>query len=88
MTTPARPWPNNQKENRDRAAEEIVAALKAIVPLLQVRVGDVDRLQSAGRAVHHLHSAARWLERAGAPTLPDMPRARMEALHAKTSDVS
>lgn len=71
MPTKPRDWPNNQIENRNQAAEAIVRALRAIIPLLAPRVSDVERLQNAGQAVNHLHTAARWLERAGAPTLPE-----------------
>lgn len=71
MPTKARDWPNNQIENRDNAAEAVGRALRAIIKLLAPRVSDAERLQSAGQAVNHLHTAARWLERAGARTTPD-----------------
>lgn len=71
MPKQARPWPNNQKEYRDRAAEEINEALKILLPLLDKRNWIQEEIiWRTGKAIHHLHNAARWLKEAGAPTLP------------------
>ena len=72
MTEPKR-WPTNAKEHRDRAAEELQAAVRLLKPLVVGalcldRTGTINR-QSA--ALAHVQTALRHLEQAGAPTKPD-----------------
>ena len=74
MTRP-RPWPNNAKYARDRAAEEIVALLNETGKLRdRVQRGEYTRhglelniLQIENRAL----VALRHLEKAGAATVPE-----------------
>lgn len=74
MTTP-REWPNNQRQYRDRAAEETAAAERQLRRLL-------DRVQSGQYTRHgleidlltintHLLNSLRHLEKAGAQTEPE-----------------
>lgn len=69
-----RPWPNNQRNRRDRAAEELAAAETHLRKLLlRVQRGEFTRhgleidLLTIDR---HLQISLRHLEKAGAPTEP------------------
>lgn len=74
MTTP-REWPNNQRQYRDRAAEEAQAAERILRKLLnRVQTGQYTRhgleidLLTINR---HLLNGLRHLEKAGAQTEPE-----------------
>jgi hypothetical protein len=68
MTTP-RPWPNEAKEARDRAAEELAASLRDLQPVLDGQFPENYRLLVL-RAMVHNQAALRHLEAVGAPTRP------------------
>ena len=68
MTTP-RPWPNEAKEARDRAAEELAASLRDLQPVLDGQFPENYRLIVA-RAMVHNQAALRHLESVGAQTRP------------------
>lgn len=73
--TQQRPWPNNMIVHRDRAAEEVSAALSRLDRL----VARVERGEFTRAGLEHdllemsrkLHIAARHLEAAGAETVPE-----------------
>jgi hypothetical protein len=72
MTGP-RPWPNNAKHARDRAAEELAAARRDLSFALQ-NVFNVDRselIRRLGVALDHCDTALRHLESVGAETRPE-----------------
>jgi hypothetical protein len=64
-----RPWPYKAKESRDSAAEEVAAALKYTLPLMDL-AGDPETLKRIARTINHLQNALRHLESAGAQTKP------------------
>lgn len=68
MTAP-REWPNAAREARDRAAEEIVSALKIADIALAGETSQPARLALTAMQVK-LHKSLRWLESVGAPTRP------------------
>lgn len=74
MTEPQR-WPNNQKYFRDRAAEEMADAEKALNKLIsRVQAGDFTRsglLIDLLTINKHLLIGLRHLEKAGAQTEPE-----------------
>jgi hypothetical protein len=72
MTEP-RPWPNEAKEGRDRAAEEAMRGIRALRPIV-----DGSREMPAGELMRRVAIAldademiARHMERMGAQTRPD-----------------
>ncbi|GAP10588.1 hypothetical protein BECAL_01761 [Bellilinea caldifistulae] len=69
MTKP-REWPNSAKEARDRSAEEAIRALRAIEPLLEKEVTEIERVRRLAIAIHALQTILRLLEREGAQTRP------------------
>ena len=71
--TKHRLWPNVMREHRDRAAEELQAAVRLLMPLVTAEI-QLDRTGTINRqaaALAHLQTALRHLEQAGAPTKPD-----------------
>ncbi|MBE2200504.1 MAG: hypothetical protein IAE79_17950 [Anaerolinea sp.] len=74
MTKP-REWGNGARHARDRAAEEVVTALRQAERTLdRVERGEFTRAgveRDLLRLIRHLNTAARHLESVGAPTLPD-----------------
>ena len=62
-------WPYIAKANRDDAAEEIAAALRQVVPLVDHQQDPQD-LRCMSRIIYHLQNALRHLEKAGAQTRP------------------
>jgi hypothetical protein len=68
MTDP-RPWPNDAKEARDRSAEEIVASIRDLQPILDGQFPQNYQLLVA-RAIVHNQAALRHLEAVGATTRP------------------
>lgn len=71
MTKP-REWPDNAKEARDSAAENISAGLKLIRQVLKHNgeLTNEDKVRALSLAAMHLQDALRWLESAGAQTRP------------------
>jgi len=69
MTKP-REWPNSAKEARDRSAEEAIRALRAIEPLLEKEVTEIEKIRRLAIAIHSLNTILRLLEREGAQTRP------------------
>jgi hypothetical protein len=67
--TAQREWPNAAKEARDRAAEELVAVLHELKPILDERTPEDPRLPVA-RAYIHSQVALRFLESVDAQTRP------------------
>lgn len=74
MTTP-RPWPNNARAARDRAAEEMVVTMRILDQLLRrVENGQFTRAgleRSILYAYKHSQTAVRHLESVGAQTVPE-----------------
>lgn len=72
--TKERPWPPNQKNRRDRAAEELATAeIQIRKLLLRVQAGEFTRsgLEICLLTINrHLQTSLRHLEKAGAPTEP------------------
>jgi hypothetical protein len=56
------------KHYRDEAAENTQAIIRHLTPLLDSKEPVV--VLRASKAIHHAHTALRWLEKAGAPTQP------------------
>lgn len=73
MSNRPRPWPNNAREARDRAAEEAAMGIKALHPLItEDRIfTEREMLLRISRALAALQTIARHLESAGAPTRPE-----------------
>ena len=70
MTRP-RPWPNNAANARDEAAMDIQQVIKALRPLRDnPNVTRTELLYRVGYAIDNAQNAVRWLESAGAPTVP------------------
>lgn len=71
MTT-QREWPNNARNARDHAAEEIVRSLRMTWELIENGgyLTTDDRVRLLSLALHHQQNALRWLESVGAPTHP------------------
>ena len=73
--TNQRPWPNNMRLHRDRAAEEVSAAANQLDGLLKrIRRGEFTRgglERDVLEAMLRLQVAARHLEAAGAKTVPE-----------------
>ena len=69
-----RPWPNNAANIRDRAAEEAVHGIRALLPIFDEdwcpRMSDVERLRREAVALNCLQTIARLLESVGAQTRP------------------
>lgn len=68
--TKARDWPNNARENRDRAAEALNDAVRELAPLVVGRV-QFDRseiLRRQASALYAMQTALRLLEQVGAQT--------------------
>lgn len=74
MSDRPRPWPNRAKEARDRAAEEAVAGIRALKPLVfeERNFTETERLRRAARALSALQQIARLMESQGAPTRPEL----------------
>ncbi len=72
MSDKARPWPNNAREARDRAAEEIAAAARELEPLIngERQFTETERLRREASALNHAQTALRFLESVGAQTRP------------------
>lgn len=71
MPTPSKPWPENVKEHRDRAAEECVKAHRNVLAVLVTDQMTYDELlRRLALADDALLTALRHLEQAGAPTRP------------------
>jgi len=64
-----REWPYRAKAARDGAAEEIAAALIAIMPVLR-NAGNIEETKKLAVTVYHLQNALRHLEAVGAKTVP------------------
>lgn len=63
-------WPYAAQQQRDEAAINIQQAIKQLRHLQRLRAERVTRtelLLRLGIAMDQLHTAVRWLERAGAP---------------------
>jgi hypothetical protein len=72
MSHKPRPWPNVAKEARDRAAEEAVAGILALEPVVRGdrSFSETDRLRREAQALNALQRVARILESVGAQTRP------------------
>lgn len=71
MTKP-RPWPNNAAEARDRAAEEMQRAVRALRPLVNgQRLDSTETLRRQAVALEAALTALRHLEAVGAQTRPE-----------------
>lgn len=70
MATTPREWPNVAREARDEAAEHAVAGLRALTPLLDGDVSELERTRRVALAINHLQMVARLLEGVGAQTRP------------------
>lgn len=71
MATQPRPWPNNAKEARDRAAEEAARGLRALQVILSGKeVTETERIRRIAIAVDAFQTILRWLESVGAQTRP------------------
>lgn len=72
MSHKPRPWPNMAKEARDRAAEEAVAGIVALEPVVRGEriFTETDRLRRESLALNALQKVARILESVGAQTRP------------------
>ena len=68
--TQAREWPNSAKEARDRAAEEAARALRAIEPLLEKDVSELEKVRRLAITTNSLQTILRLLEKVGAQTRP------------------
>lgn len=68
MTEP-KPWPYNQQRNRDQAAERIGLVELDLLRLSRSRLTDEQRA-IVQNALLNINYAIRWLEAAGAQTLP------------------
>jgi hypothetical protein len=73
MSDKPRPWPNNAKEARDRAAELAAEGIRALRPLIfEDRIfTEKERLQRESRALQALMDIIRYMEREGAQTRPE-----------------
>ena len=67
--TPEKPWPYNQQRNRDQAAERIGLVELDLLRLSRSRLTDEQRA-IVQNALLNINYAIRWLEAAGAQTLP------------------
>lgn len=72
MSDKPRPWPNNAKEARDRAAEEAQRGINALEPVIEATTAltETDRLRREASALKALYKIARILESVGAQTRP------------------
>jgi len=70
MTDKPRAWPNVAKEARDRSAEEALAIITALTPLVQGRrdFTETERLRREATALNAAQVIARLLEKEGAQT--------------------
>lgn len=66
MTAKPRPWPTECMHARDKAAEEIAAAVYVIQGVIGIR----EPVIALYKALFHLVNALRLLESVGAPTKP------------------
>ena len=71
MTKP-RDWPDNAKDARDGAAENVSSALRLIRQIIEHngKLNDSDKMRALSLAAMNLQDALRWLESAGAQTRP------------------
>lgn len=66
-------WPNVMAALRDRAAEEAIAGISALRPLVEgERLTETEALRRQAKALAALQQVARCMERAGAPTRPEV----------------
>lgn len=71
MSDKPRPWPNNAKEARDRAAEEAVVIIHQLESLVtDGNHTETERLRRIARALVAAQKIARLLESVGACTRP------------------
>ena len=72
MTDKPREWPNNAREARDRAAEELNAGIRLFEPLItgEKTISESERQRIENRAFVAMTKALRWLESVGACTRP------------------
>ena len=64
-----RPWPNNAKEDRDRAAEAAQSGINALEAVINnEKLSEVERIRQEARALDRLQTIARLLESMGAQT--------------------
>ena len=72
MSDRPRPWPNNAREARDRAAEAAVAGIRALEPVVEGERSytETERLRREALALNSLQTIARLLESVGACTRP------------------
>jgi len=69
--TKARAWPNNAARARDEAAMDIQQVIKNLRVLRDdPNVTRTELLYRVGYAIDYAQNAVRWLESAGAPTVP------------------
>lgn len=67
--TPPRPWPNDCKEARDRAAEKAVEIVKLLDPITgEIPVAKEEIMRRVGKALLAADQIARLLEAVGAQT--------------------
>lgn len=66
-------WPNHMAALRDRAAEEAVSGIAALRPLIEGEcMTSTETLRRQAKALNALQAIARCLEKAGAPTRPEI----------------
>ncbi len=66
-----RPWPNNAKEARDRAAEELCKVIFNLEPMLtDPLMTDDDLIRRVAIALNSAQLGLRFLESVGAQTKP------------------
>lgn len=72
MSDKPRPWPNNAKDARDRAAEAAQTGLANLIPLVEGarQFTDLERLRKEANALNALYTILRLLESVGACTRP------------------
>lgn len=71
--TDALRWPNGMSALRDRASEEAVAGIAALRPLVEgERLTETEALRRQAKALASLQQIARCMEKAGAPTRPEV----------------
>lgn len=72
MTDKPRPWPNQAKEARDRAAEAAVEIIRILEPVVMSEriFTETERLRREATALNAAQRIARLLESVGAQTRP------------------
>jgi hypothetical protein len=69
MSDKPKPWPYEAAGERDRAAEEAVAGISSLEPLVESEK-DAEKLRRIARTLTALYRIARLMEAAGARTRP------------------